>query len=393
MGWFTDLLFGPEQQRDTAPVRPVLVGPPTDGLITGVTPITSLGLSAVWRCLDVLSNGVSQLPWREMRGNLELPPSRLVDRPQAARTKREWTSLVVSTLALYDVCFLLKAGGEDYEGIPMGLWPLEPSLVTPVLTDVYSFAPPTEYWVGGSKFSADDLVILHRSPQPTITETAGGVINLARTTFAAAMAAERYASRYWQSGGNPVVALESEQHLNQVEAEEIADRWAERRAKGPDYAPVLSGGIKAHPFGADPTAESAVEARREMVADIGRYFGVPTRMVNAPTGDSETYSTSESSNLDLVRFTLQNYIGAIEDAITDQLPGYRRMEMDTGRLTRGTQLARAQAWQLATGNQPWMDPQEVREAEQLPPKEITPPATPPIPKAEPASVGTAGGNG
>ena len=38
--------------------------------------------------------------------------------------------------------------------------------------------------------------------------------------------------------------------------------------------------------------------------------------------------------MDLVRYTLQNYIGAIEDAITDQLPGGRHMQMDTWTLTR-----------------------------------------------------------
>jgi HK97 family phage portal protein len=354
-------------EREAPPVRVTMIGVPQVGFSTSVTTSTSLGLSAVWRCLDVLSNGVSQLPWREMRGTLELPPSRLVQRPQADRTRREWTSLVVSTLALYDVCYLLKVGGEDRDGSPMGLWPLDPTQVQPIILD--SFVMPEEFWVGQSRVTREQLVILHRSPQPSVNDTVGGVLRMARTTFAAALAAEQYASRYWQAGGNPVVALETEAHLNQGEATEVQDRWAERRSRGPDYAPVLSGGLKAHPFGADPTAESAVEARREMVADIGRYFGVPTRMVNAPTGDSETYTSTESANLDLVRFTLQNYIGAIEDAITDQMVPPRRMVMDISPLTRGTQLSRAQAWQLATGNQPWMNVDEVREAENLPPLE------------------------
>lgn len=372
--WFPGL-FG-YAEREAAPVRVTMIGPPQVGFTTSVTPLTSLGLSAVWRCLDVLCNGVSQLPWREMQGTLELPPSRLVRRPQADRTRRVWASLVVSNLALFDVAYLLRTGGEDEEGVPLGLWPLDPTQVQPISLDLVG-ALPQEYWVGEEKLTRDDLVILQRSPQPMVGENLGGVLRLARTNFAAALAAEQYASRYWQSGGNPVVALETDQHLNQTEATAVQDRWAERRSKGPDYAPVLSGGIKAHPFGADPTTDSGVEARREMVADIGRYFGVPTRMVNAPTGDSETYTSTESANLDLVRFTLQNYIGAIEDAITDLLPPPRRMEMDISRLTRGTQLARFQAWQLATGAKPWMLPEEVREEEQLPPAEI-PMATPAI---------------
>src|SRR5262245_936945 len=101
MGWreFLD----PLRRRDTLTNPVYMVGFPSDGGLTsgGVSALTTLGLSAVWRCVDILSNGVSQLEWRERRGTLDLPPSRIVVRPQAQRTRREWTSLVVSTLALF----------------------------------------------------------------------------------------------------------------------------------------------------------------------------------------------------------------------------------------------------------------------------------------------------
>jgi phage portal protein BeeE len=163
--------------------------------------------------------------------------------------------------------------------------------------------------------------------------------------------------------------LETDQRLTTPQITETSELWAEKRSRGPDYAPVLSGGLKARSFGADPTSESAVEARKELVADIGRYFGIPTRILNAPTGDSETYTSNESGNQDLVRYTLQNYMGAIEDGISDQLPGGRSMVMDPWRLTAGTQYSQAQAYQLATGSRPWMLPEEVRDRIGLPPLE------------------------
>lgn len=359
-----------------------MVGFPDGGglLSGGVTSETALGISAVWRSVDILTTGVSQLDWKELRGNAQLSPSRIVQRPQAQRTRREWVSLVVATLALYDVCYLLKAGGNDRDGVPLGLWYLDPTIVQPASQDLFTLAfglPPDRFFVAGKELHRDDLVILHRSPQPTVSDTVGGVIRLARTTFAAAIAAERYASRYWQAGGSPTTVLETEQRLTRPQIDETSDLWAEKRAKGPDYAPVLTGGLKARSFGADPTSESAVEARRELVADIGRYFGVPTRILNAPTGDNETYTSTSAANQDLVRYTLQNYIGAIQDAITDILPGGRRMEMATERLTRGTQMEQAQAYQLATGGRPWMVPDEVRAAVGLPelddPAELEPP--------------------
>jgi phage portal protein BeeE len=142
--------------------------------------------------------------------------------------------------------------------------------------------------------------------------------------------------------------------------------------------------------GIDPTAASAVEARKEMVADIGRYFGIPTLLLNAPAGDSETYGTSEGQALGLVTYTLQNYINAIEDAITDQLPGGRYLQIEVDPLRRGTQYSRAQSWQLATAGKAWMTPDEVREEEGLPPAErpdlLNPPAPTPVVNAAAASL-------
>jgi len=374
--------------RDARTNQVTMVGFPADGGLVagGVSASTMAGLSSVWRCLDILSNGVSQLPWRERIGTLDVPPSRLVRRPQAQRTRREWVSLVVSTLALFDVCYLLKVGVDD-EGAPLGLWYVDPTLVQPVAQDLLTQAfllPPEEYWVAGRLTRREELLILHRSPLPTVLDSTGGIVNLARTTFAAALAAERYASRYWQAGGSPTTVLETEQRLTKDQVDETSTLWAEKRARGPDYAPVLHGGLKARSFGADPTSEAAVEARREMVADVGRYFGVPTRILNAPTSDTETYSSTAAANQDLVRYTLQNYIGAIEDGISEMLPDPRRMEMETRRLTVGTQYEQAQAYQLATGGQAWMAVDEVREDIALPPMET--PITS-IPTPTPAAAG------
>lgn len=335
----------------------------------GVTSSSALGLSAVWRCLDILSNGVSQLDWDEMRNEVELPASRLVRRPLGAITRREWTSYVVSVLALYDVCYLLKVGGTDSEGVPIGLLPLDPSLVQPVVTgyQISPFIVPDTYRIAATEVPRDQLVIIRRSPTPGSDEQTGGVIRLARAEFASAIAASNYASRYWQSGGTPTTVLESDAQIPDAVAVAISDKWRERRMKGPDYAPVLSGGLKAREMGADPTAQSAVEARREMVADIGRYFGIPTAILNAPAGDSETYATTEAQGLHLLIYTLSNYIGAIEDAITDLLPGGRCMCVDTAPLTKGTRLAQAQGLQLATAGQAWMTVNEARDEWGLPP--------------------------
>lgn len=359
-------------KRDSLPAPSRMIGLPLDGgLAWAVSPLTALGLSAVWRCLDILSNGVTRMERHEKRGTLDLPWSRLVRQPQTHRTWREWASLVVSTLALYDVCYLLKTEETDYEGVPLSLIILPPDLVMPWWqnNDPYRILPPSRYHIGGTEVDADQMVILRRGPQPNVDESLGGIIRLARTSFAAHIAAENYASRYWQGGGSPNIVLESDQKIPEAIADQYEDRWRERRMKGPDYAPLMSGGIRVRELGADPTANAAVEARNQQVADVGRYFGIPSNILNAPAGDSETYSTTEAQGLHLVTYTLGNYRDAITDAISSQLPGGRFLYLDDYQLTRGTNLAQAQAFQLATGGKAWMMPEDVRDRLGLPPVE------------------------
>jgi HK97 family phage portal protein len=350
-----------------------MVGFPSFGnsgvLPYGVSSTTVAGLSAVGRSLDILGTGVSQLPWSEHRGTLDLPLSRLTRRPSAFYTRREWTQLVVRTLALYDVCYLLKIEPEDNEGVPAGLWPIPPQLVIPRTVDTYALVPPAEYTVGRTTLKAERLVIIRRAPLPGLPEYLAGILQLARAEFAAYLAAENYASRYWQGGGSPQGTLTTDANLSDTQATQLGNRWAQRRAQGPDHWPVLSNGLKADAWGADPTTASAVEARRDMVASVGRHFGIPTRLLNAPSIDAETYSNAQEANIDLLHYTLENYINAIEEAITDLLPGNREMTMITSQLTEGTQLARYQAYQLAVGA-PWMSAPEAREAEGLPPQEM-----------------------
>ena len=89
--------------------------------------------------------------------------------------------------------------------------------------------------------------------------------------------------------------------------------------------------------------------------------------------------------MDLIRYTLANYIGAIEDCISDLLPGRRSMVMETRELTRDTMLNTATSLQLMTGGQAVMTVDEAREFLGLPPQE-TPNALD-LPAPQPAPVG------
>lgn len=350
--------------RAAAPVNaitvPASIAGPTisaPSSIPWVSGTTALGLSAVWRCVNLIADSISDMPWREWRGPEwgpeELEPSRLVIRPMATMSVREWTKRVVATECLYNTVYLLHAGGSDSEGVPWSLIPLQPNAVMPLTPeDPWGLTSPTEYFVGGERIPAEFLTIIRRSPFPGISDMSAGILNVARSQFQAYLAADTHLARYWINGGPTVTVLQTTASLTSDQASGISDSWVNRRQLGGPA--VLDNGLEAKPFGADPTTDSAVEARREIVADIGRYFGVPSRILNAPAGDSETYANVENDATDLWRYTLRGYAGPIEDAISELLPGDyikgRRMRLDPTRYLQGDLQSRSQAYQMLVGS-------------------------------------------
>jgi phage portal protein BeeE len=156
--------------------------------------------------------------------------------------------------------------------------------------------------------------------------------------------------------------------LTDTQADGIGNRYRARRSKGPDFPLVLGKGASAQPWGADVSQQAGVEARREIVIEVANLFGVPAHYVNVvPTGSSQTYANIQDEALSLDRFTLSGFYDPIQDLVSDLLPEERFMLIDMTRLTRASQESRFRAWAIATGNKPWMMPEEVRTEEGLAP--------------------------
>jgi len=299
--------------------------------------------------VTLISDVIADWPWTEWRGDELLESSRLVRRPMATMTRREWTWRAVATGSLFGVTHCLHVGGTDAAGGPWSLLPIPPSAISPAgYVDPYGLMPPTTYNVGGREVDSRFVTVIRRTPFPGVPDWVNGVVNLARTQFSSYLAADIAASRYWRAGGPVQTVITTDQELEDTEAEAIAQRWVNRRAMGADFPAVFGKGAHAEPWGADPTAESSTVARREINADVGRFFGMPTRILNAPAGDSETYSNVENDAIDLYRLCLRGHAGPLEDAISELLPGDplagRRMALDASRFLQGDLASRAVAW-------------------------------------------------
>lgn len=342
-----------------------------------LTVIEAAGISAVRRCVTLIANAIAGQRWTEWEGTEQIKPvSRLVRRPAAIMSRREWVWRVVSSMALTDISYLYMTGGVDDEGVPGSLIPMPREAITPAgYTDPFGIFPPTQYTISGvpGVISGENVIPMRSAFWPGVPPHLVGILQMARSTMMSAHASDNYQSRYWMAGGSPATQISTEQELNDTQASDIAARWRDRRSKGPDYPAVLGKGAKAEPWGADIANTLAVDARREIAVEIANLFGVPARYLNiTPTGTSSTYANLNDEALSLERFTLSGFTDPIQDVISDLLPDIsdedeRFMLIDMTRLTRAGQEARFRAWAIATGNKPWMMAEEVRAEEGLPP--------------------------
>ena len=340
-----------------------------------LTVVEAAGVSAVRRCVTLIANAIAGQRWTEWEGEpaTRLPVvSRIVKRPAASMTRREWVWRVIASMCLTDIQYIYMVGGVDDEGVPGSLLPLPKEAIQAAgFVDPWGIFPATQYTISGvaGTVSGEAVIPVRSAFWPGVPTHLQGILQMARNSLMSAWASDNYVARYWQAGGTPVTQISTDQELDNAQAEVIADRWRDRRAKGPDYPAVLGKGAHADPWGADVSQALATEARQQISAEVATLFGVESHYVNVnPPGSSMTYSNLQDEALSLDRFTLAGYYDPIQDLISDLLPEDRHMLIDMTRLTRASQESRFRAWQIACGK-PWMTPDEVRVEEGLAPND------------------------
>ena len=156
--------------------------------------------------------------------------------------------------------------------------------------------------------------------------------------------------------------------------EDIRERWDARHGGPPASGRIA---VVAGDVGFTPVAFSAADTQflqqRELSArEVARIFRVPAWLIDAPTGDSLTYTNVLEQNRAFVSHSLRPWLVRLERAISgdpDLCPGNTYVEFNLDGLLRADAGARAQIYTAAlnptTG---WMTRPEVRELEDLPPE-------------------------
>jgi HK97 family phage portal protein len=326
-----------------------LGGTPLDAGIA-VTPHSGMRMSAVWRATAVTSGVAAALPLHSYtRGTKERRDHPLIEDPHPEMTPLELWRLSYAHRLLWGDFVAQKV--RNGAGQVQALWPVTPHRVQDIRR-----VKPSEGNPGGKEFDiVDDDGVMHvgmttrnifHIPGLSLDGVRGmSVISYAAQGIGLGLAAERSAARFYGRGSQLSGVLETDQRLEQPQADALKERWQVKTA-GLDNAhevAVLDSGAKFRPLTMPYRDAQLLESRRFAVIEIARFFGVPPFLM-FETEKSTSWGTGlEQQALGWIIFDLNpQWLAPTEQRISKELlprTAYARYSVQG--LMRGDSAARA----------------------------------------------------
>lgn len=281
----------------------------------------AMKVSAVYRCVDVISDSVAQLPLilyrlddKEYKYRYKSHPTfRLLGvEPSPGVTRFTLMKTLVSSV-------LLTGNGyawieRNNKGDATGLYFLHHSLVNIVFIPDADGNRVKRYRVNGfpSLVEPHDMIHIMNFSYDGIT----GVSTLEHAESAVGLAyyAEGNAKQFFKGGSNVRGYLTTKgPRIDKEQREQIRVQWAEGMnvEEGTQKSiPVLSGDLAYVPVTVNPVDSQLLESRQYSVVDICRFFGVSP--VKAFDLSNSSYSTVEATQLAFLTDTLAPLLEKIE---------------------------------------------------------------------------------
>jgi len=337
-----------------------------------LTSDAALRISTVYRAVEVISIGISQLGLDQWRGDRRIEPAPIVKRPDTTTHRPAFLESSAVSLATGGNAYWLIRRGPD--GTPVSLTPLSPAEVG-VSTDPKTGAKIFYYrertYTPGTR-TEGDIVHLQKLRVPGRLKGLGP-IEAARHELMGARQASDYSSSWFERGDTPTGLLVTDQELSPAQAQNYKNLWTGYNPETKEYTPqgvgirVLGQGLKYDPLMIKPADLQFLETQQFNTTQIARLFGTPASLMLATVeGNSQSYANVEQDWIAFTRFTLMSYLREIEEALSLVLPYGNTVRFNVDALQRSDTKTRYEAHKIGI-EAGFLTVPEVRDIEGLDP--------------------------
>lgn len=310
----------------------------------------SMSLAAVYRCVNVISESVAQLPIDVFRVDDEGYKSAyrthpaynlLREYPNPDMTRFTFLKTLVSSV-------LLSGNGYAYidrddNGNALSLQYVPSGLVQIVYISDEQGILRRRYQVVGFQYLVEPSDMIHLLNFSYDGITGVSTLTHARNTIGISESSEAYAKEFFSAGGNVRGLLQvKDTRLKPGQRDDIKSEWASTVANG--GIGVLDVNMSYQPLSINPSDAQMLETRQFNVIDICRFFGVSP--VKAFDLSKSSYSTVEATQLAFLTDTLAPLLENIELEFKKKVfrPSeklYIEVKFDTTGLLRADKAAQA----------------------------------------------------
>lgn len=343
----------------------------------------ALGVSAVWSCVRLIAETVGCLPLgfyeRTRDGRRDLDEDHYIvqllkRKPNQSMTPIEFREAMTLQLALWGNAYALKGfSGTSNNRRITSLIPLRPGSVRVYRMPTGELQYHYETERGVTVYAQQD--VFHLKGFSTDGIMGLSPLSMARHALGLSVAAESYSAGAFRNGGRPLGTLNFSQFLTKEQRDQARKIYTEITAGAENNANawVLEGGSKYEAIDIPPDDLQMLQSRQFQIAEIARFFRVPSHLINDSEKATSWGSGLEQLNLAFLQYTLNPYLRAWESVISDSLltsPDKRRVivEHNVEGLLRADSAGRAQFYAQMAQNG-LMTRNEIRRKENLPPKD------------------------
>lgn len=338
----------------------------------------SLKLSAAYCAVEMISNGIAQLPLEPFIVDDEGYKTKLIKhplwhvlncQPNARMTRYTFIKTLVTSVLLTGNGYAYIERDESGK-IVKGLHYIPTSYVT--IIPPSRLDEPISYQVVGLNGTIPHTDMIH-----LLNYSQDGVIGLstiqhAALTLGLAMDSEVHAANFFQSGAAVSGIISVDAALTDKQKREIKSSWTQafssRHGGQTNGVAVMEGSMQYSPISINPTDAQLLESRQFNIPEIARFFLIsPTKLFDYTHAN---YNTLEATNLSFLTDTLQPMICKIEMEFERKLfpvseHTNREIKFDVSAFLRTDKAGLANyyrtLWNLGS-----MTTNEIRKAEGLP---------------------------
>lgn len=274
----------------------------------------ALQLSTVYRCTEVISDSVAQLPIQLVKKGhpgfydkvYDHPIARILEIPNGQMSMFTLLKMMVSNM-------LLNGNGfchidRDELGNPIAL-KYVPSTSVSICPDTKQVGK-YYYNVTGIAQHIDPSNMIHILGPSSDGIQGVSVLSQARKTLELSTDSENHAAGFLKSGANLSGILTVQGGMVNGQREKIKNAWQNSFQTGANGVAVLEGNMSFMPVTVNPADAQLLETRAFNVVEICRFFGVSP--IKAFDLSAANYSTVEATQLAFLTDTLSPLLSKIE---------------------------------------------------------------------------------